>query len=140
MPVQAFSGIAPSGPGVAMAQWGRSSDALPGAAAKGRLGKRSVILALLAFGAGVIALTTMVALPTDASERAQNIATGVFMAVFLLAGPLAHIAGLIFGLMALARSNDSRVLGVVGVLLNGGSLAVGFLLLAAMASTIGAFT
>ena len=123
-----------------MAQWGRSADALPGVVAKGRLGKRSVILALLAFGAGVIALTTMVALPTDASERTQNIASGVFMAVFLLAGPLAHIAGLIFGLMALARSNDNRVLGVVGILLNGGSLAVGFLLLAAMASTIGAFT
>ncbi|ESZ43061.1 hypothetical protein X732_09075 [Mesorhizobium sp. L2C066B000] len=123
-----------------MAQWGRSADALPGAVVTSMFGKRSVILALLAFGAGVIALTTMVALPAHASERAQNIATAFFMAVFLLAGPLAHIAGLIFGLMALVRSNDSRVLGVVGILLNGGSLAVGFLLLVAMASTIGAFT
>ena len=126
--------------GATMTQWGRSADALPDAVAKGRLGKRSVILALLAFGAGVIALGTMVALPTNASEHAQNIATGVFMAVFLLAAPLAHIAGLIFGVMALGRSNDNRALGFVGILLNGGSLAVGFLLLAAMASTIGAFT
>ena len=123
-----------------MTQFGRSADALPDAVAKGKLGKRSVILALLAFAAGAIVLATMVALPSNASELAQNIATGVFMGVFLLAAPVAHIAGLIFGLMALARSNDSRALGVVGILLNGGSLAIGFLLLAAMASTIGAFT
>ncbi|UVK36775.1 hypothetical protein LHFGNBLO_003735 [Mesorhizobium sp. AR10] len=123
-----------------MAQWGRSVDAAPGVVAKGKLGKRSVILALAAFAAGAVALATMVALPSNASALAQNIATSAFMAVFLLAAPLAHIVGLIFGLMALARSNDSRLLGVVGILLNGISLAAGILLVVAMASSIGAYT
>ncbi|MFC3322914.1 hypothetical protein [Mesorhizobium cantuariense] len=113
---------------------------MPGAVAQGRLGKRSVILALLAFAAGVLAITILVAMPSDASKLAQNIATGLFMAVFLLAAPLAHITGAIFGVMALVRSNDSRALGVLGIILNGLSVMAGLALLVAMASTIGAFT
>jgi hypothetical protein len=66
---------------------------VPGAVAQGRLGKRSVILALSAFAAGALAITILVAIPSDASKLAQNIATGFFMAVFLLAAPLAHITG-----------------------------------------------
>jgi hypothetical protein len=62
------------------------------------------------------------------------------MAVFLLAGPLAHVTGFVFGIMALARSNDNRALGLLGIILNGLSVAAGLAILAAMASTIGAFT
>lgn len=62
------------------------------------------------------------------------------MTIFLLAAPLAHIAGVIFGLMALSRSNDSRLLGLVGILLNGASLAIGAWVFMAMVSTLGAFT
>ena len=134
-----FSGIAPSGRGVAMAQWGRSADALPGVVAKGKFGKRSVMLALAAFAADAIVFIAMVVLPSGASELSQNVATGAFMTIFLLAAPLAHIAGLIFGLMALARSNDSRLLGLVGILLNGLSLAVGVWLVMLSVSTLGAF-
>lgn len=123
-----------------MAQWGRSTAAVPGAVAQGRLGKRSVILALSAFAAGALAITILVAIPSDASKLAQNIATGFFMAVFLLAAPLAHITGAVFGVMALVRSNDSRALGLLGIILNGLSVMAGLALLVAMASTIGAFT
>jgi hypothetical protein len=96
--------------GATMTQWGRSADALPGVVAKGKFGKRSVMLALAAFAADAIVFTAMVVLPSGASELSQNVATGVFMTIFLLAAPLAHIAGLIFRLMALARSNDSHLL------------------------------
>jgi hypothetical protein len=126
--------------GATIAQWGRSADVLPGVVAEGKFGKRSIMLALAAFAADAIVFTAMVVLPSGASEVSENVATGVFMTIFLLAAPLAHITGLIFGLMALARSNDSRLLGPVGILLNGVSLAVGAWLLMAMASTLGAFT
>ena len=123
-----------------MAQWGRSTEAVPGAVARGRFGKRSVILALAAFTAGALAIAIMVAMPSDTSQSVQNVATGFFMAVFLLAGPLAHVTGLVFGIMALVRSNDNRALGLLGIILNGLSVAAGLAILAAMASTIGAFT
>lgn len=74
---------------------------MPGAVACKTFGKRSVILALVAFTAGALAIAMMVAMPSDASQRVQNIATGFFMAVFLLAAPL-------------ARSNDNRALGLPG--------------------------
>ena len=123
-----------------MAQWGRGTVAMPGAVARSRFGKRSVILALTAFAAGALAIAIMVAMPGDASQSVQTIATGFFMAVFLLAGPLAHVTGLVFGIMALVRSNDSRSLGLLGIVLNGLSVTAGLAVLAAMASTIGAFT
>lgn len=113
---------------------------MPGAVARSRFGKRSVILALTAFAAGALAIAVMVAMPGDASQSVQTIATGFFMAVFLLAGPLAHVTGLVFGIMALVRSNDSRSLGLLGIVLNGLSVTSGLAVLAAMASTIGAFT
>lgn len=122
-----------------MAQWGRTADA-PGAVVQGRLGKRSVILALCAFAAGMLAITILVAMPSNASQLVQDGATWFFMAVFLLAAPLAHITGLVFGFMALVRSNDNRALGLLGIILNGLSVAAGFGILVAMASTIGAFT
>ncbi|MFD1983217.1 hypothetical protein ACFSOZ_11110 [Mesorhizobium newzealandense] len=123
-----------------MAQWGRSTAAIPDAVVQGRLGKRSVVLALSAFAAGAVAITILVAMPSDASQFTQNIATGFFMAVFLLAAPLAHVTGAVFGVMALVRSNDNRALGILGIILNGLSVMAGLALLAAMASTIGAFT
>ena len=48
-----------------MAQWGRSADALPGAVAKGKLGKRSVMLALAAFAANAIGFTATAMLPAS---------------------------------------------------------------------------
>lgn len=123
-----------------MAQWGRSTAAILGAVARSRFGKRSVILALAAFTAGALAIAIMVAMPSDTSQSVQNVAIGFFMAVFLLAAPLAHITGFVFGIMALARSNDNRALGLLGIILNGLSVAAGLAILAAMASTIGAFT
>ncbi|QKD17691.1 hypothetical protein [Mesorhizobium sp. NZP2077] len=113
---------------------------MPGAVTRGQFGKRSVTLALAAFTAGALAIAIMVAMPSDTSQSVQNVATGFFMAVFLLAGPLAHVTGFVFGIMALARSNDSRSLGLLGIILNGLSVAAGLAILAAMASTIGAFT
>jgi|GEM_PF-6025708 len=113
---------------------------MPGGVARKTFGKRSVILALVAFTAGAIAIAILVAMPSDASQRVENIATGYFMAVFLLAAPLAHITGAVFGVMALARSNDNRALGLLGIILNGLSVTAGLAILAAMASTIGAFT
>jgi len=123
-----------------VAQWGRSTAVMPGMAAQGKLGKRSVLLALAAFTVGAVAIAILVAVPNDASRLVQNITTGFFMVVFLLAAPLAHITGAVFGLMALVRSNDNRALGLLGIVLNGLSVMVGLALLAAMASTIGAFT
>ena len=79
-------------------------------------------------------------MPSDASQLTQNIATGFFMAVFLLAAPLAHVTDTVFGVMALVRSNDNRALGILGIILNGLSVMAGLALLAAMASTTGAFT
>jgi hypothetical protein len=125
--------------GETVAQFGRTA-APPGTIAQSRLAKRSVILALVAFAAGAIAVATMVALPSDASALAQNVATAFFMAIFLLVAPVMHIAGVICGLMALGRSNDNRLLGLVGIILNGVSVAAGLLVLWAMISTMGAFT
>ncbi|MGX5842816.1 hypothetical protein ACWGTI_19035 [Mesorhizobium sp. ArgA1] len=105
-----------------------------------KLGKRSVILALAAFSAGAVAIVIMVAMPSDASELTQSVATGFFMLMFLLAAPVARITGVVFGVMALVRSNDRRGLGLLGIVLNGLSVAGGLALLEAMASTIGAFT
>jgi hypothetical protein len=122
-----------------MAQWGRSASA-PGVVAQSRLGQRSVILALVAFAAGLAAVAVLVALPGDASAPVQNVATAFFMAIFLLVAPVMHIAGVICGLMALGRSNDNRLLGLVGIILNGLSVAAGLLVLWAMISTMGAFT
>ncbi|UVK53122.1 hypothetical protein DBIPINDM_006581 [Mesorhizobium sp. AR02] len=113
---------------------------MPGAVARKTFGKRSVILALSAFAAGTLPITILVAMPSDTSQLVQNIATGLFMAVFLLAAPLAHITGVVFGIMALACSDDSRSLGLLGIILNGLSVMAGLGVLAAMASTIGAFT
>ena len=123
-----------------MVQWGRGAAAVPGEVVPTKLGKRSVMLALAAFAAGAVAIAIMVAMPSDASQLTQGVATGFFMLVFLLAAPVAHVAGVVFGVMALARSNDSRGLGILGIVLNGLSVAGGLALLAAMASTIGAFT
>ena len=113
---------------------------MPGMAAQGKLGKRSVLLALAAFTVGAVAIAILVAVPNDASRLVQNITTGFFMVVFLLAAPLAHITGAIFGVMALVRSNDNRALGLLGIVLKGLSVMARLALLAAMASTIGAFT
>ena len=123
-----------------MAQWGRSAAAaVPGAAAQTTFGKRSVILALAAFAAEAVAIAIMVAMPSIASELTQNVANGFAMLVFLLAGPAAHITGVVFGVIALARSNDSRALGLLGIVLNGLSLAAGVAVLSAAISAIGAF-
>lgn len=123
-----------------MAQWGRSDAALPDVVAKSTFGKRSVILGLAALVAGATAMGLLIAMPSDASPQFQNVATGFFALVFFLAGPLAHLTGLVFGLMALGRPNDSRLLGLGGIVVNGASLAAGMFMLWAMASTIGAFT
>ncbi|MER8480716.1 hypothetical protein [Mesorhizobium sp. M1163] len=123
-----------------MAQWGRSDAALPGVIAKSRFGEWSVVLALAALATGAIAITALIAMPSDASPLLQNSATGFFAAVFFLAGPLAHLIGVVFGLMAVGRPNDNRVLGLAGIVVNGASLAAGGFMLWAMASTFGAFT
>ncbi|MER9343150.1 hypothetical protein NKI41_20570 [Mesorhizobium sp. M0601] len=123
-----------------MAQWGRSDAALLGVVAKSRFGEWSVVLALAALVAGAMAITALMAMPSDASVVIQHSVTGFFMAVFFLVGPLAHLTGAVFGLMALGRPNDNRLLGLAGIVVNGASLAAGVFMLWAMASTIGAFT
>lgn len=72
---------------------------MPGAVAQGKFGKQSVVLALLAFAAGAIAITSLVA----------------------------------------ARPNDSRSIGLLGIVLNSLSVLAGLGILTATASTIGAF-
>jgi hypothetical protein len=91
-------------------KWGRSADALPGVVAKGKLGKRSVILALAAFAA-------------DAIARG---AAGAYCRIDFPAD----------GTGAFERQPPARL---VGILPNGISLAVGAWLLMAV-STLGAFT
>ena len=78
-----------------MVQWGRGAAAVPGEIVQTKLGKRSVILALAAFAAGAVAIAIMVAMPSDASQLTQGVATGLFMLVFLLAAPVAHVAGVV---------------------------------------------
>jgi hypothetical protein len=126
-----------------MAGWGRN-NVEPGAVARGKLGKRSVILPLIVFAGyavGVIAIGIITwAVPSDTSEFAQNIATDYLMAVFLIVAPVMHIAGLVFGAMALARSNDNRWLGLLGVTINGLSVAAGLALFWAMVQAGSAWT
>ncbi|MES0099651.1 hypothetical protein [Mesorhizobium sp. M0019] len=111
-----------------------------GVVAKSRFGEWSVVLALAALVAGAIAITALMAMPSDASVLIQHSVTGFFMAVFFLVGPLAHLTGVVFGLKALGRPNDNRLLGLAGVVVNGASLTAGVFMLWSMASTIGAFT
>ncbi|MEP6566026.1 MAG: hypothetical protein ABJB10_12890 [Mesorhizobium sp.] len=115
--------------GRAMARWGRN-EAEPGAVAPSRLGKRSVILPVIVFAGyavGIIAyaIITWVAGPSDAFEFAQNIVMDYLMALFLVVAPVMHIAGVVCGAMALARSNDNRWLGLLGITINGLSVAAG---------------
>lgn len=112
---------------------------MPGVVGRSSLGKRSVILALLAFAMDFAAVVTLALMPGEASLAAQNVLGGVFLAVFLVTAPLAHITGVVFGLMALGRSNDNHVLGIVGIILNGLSLVIGLFFVWAATKSVGAF-
>ena len=117
-----------------MSQFGRDGQAIAS-----RLGRRSVILALIAFAAGGLSITAFGA-SSGTAEPYPTIAMALFIGVFLFAAPLLHIVGLVCGIIAFGRSNDSRRLALIGLLLNGLSVGLGVLILWAMLSTMGAYT
>jgi hypothetical protein len=112
----------------------QTSQVLPG----GRYGILSVWLALGAFSAAMTAM--MVTLLTSKSTGAvYGVVSPIFVVIFGLMAPLAHIVGLGLGVGAILRRNDRRGLGILGVCLNGLAIGIGVLLVYASLSGLGPF-
>ena len=91
-----------------------ASAAQPGS----RLGRRSLLCALVAFLLAVVGIGGFAATPADAPEIVKDVSTVSFMVLFLVAAPAIHIFGILLGLTALFRVGDSKGLALLGTLLN----------------------
>ncbi len=87
-------------------------------AARTTLGRRSVWLAAITLICVIAATWQFAAVPKTAPEVARDVSVWVFM-IAVLAAPVSHIVGFVMGLAALVRGNDSRILGILGAVLNG---------------------
>jgi hypothetical protein len=95
-------------------------------------GKLSVQTAVGIFALATVLLILFLQIPDKASWH--DVAAGaVVIAVGILA-PLGHLVGAVLGIVALFRTGDRPVLGVVGVLLNSLVVALGVLLIYMAAS------
>lgn len=102
-----------------MTKWGRAGllDASAGQPVS-RLGRRSLLCALLAFLLAAAGFVIFAAMPDGAPEILKDVATVGFMVLFLVAAPAVHIFGVLCGLTALFRVGDSKGLALLGILLN----------------------
>ncbi len=125
-----------------MTQWGRrAGTAVDDSPRDGwsRAGK-SIFCALLALGCVLLPVAVLTALPTDVPEFLSTIVTIVVALAFLVVAPALHVAGVVFGLVALFGQGDRRLLGGVGAALNVALLGLGASFLVMALSSIGAFT
>ena len=86
-------------------------------------GKLSVQIAVGIFVAATILLVAFYQIPEKAAWH-DAAAGAVVIAVGILA-PLGHLAGLVLGVVAMFRTGDRRLLGLIGVLLNLLVVAIG---------------
>lgn len=103
------------------------------------LGATSVWLWAGAFAIGGAATAAFFGIPNDASLTVHNIATAIFLVVVLVLVPVAHVAGLVSGLIAAFRPARGRGLGIVGALLNGLTIAGAAIVMLAVLSFGAAF-
>ena len=83
-----------------------------------RLGRRSLLCALVAFLLAAVGIGIFAATPSSAPEIVKDVSTVGFMVLFLVAAPAVHIFGILVGLTALFRPGDSKGLALLGILLN----------------------
>lgn len=102
-----------------MTKWGRAG-LLDASAAQpvSRLGRRSLLCALIAFLLAVAGIGVFASTPSGAPEIFKDVSTVSFLVLFLVAAPAVHIFGILCGLTALFRAGDSKGLAVLGILLN----------------------
>lgn len=113
-----------------MTNWGRRGDnPMVTESVRDRFGKRSIVLAVVAFIAACGTFVVFRSLPNDAEDATENFVADGFILMFFAVIPLLNIVGIICGFMALANDNDSRPRGLIGLLLNVGLLGIGVLLL-----------
>lgn len=122
--------------------WGRNASiadvGLP--PQRTRYGRRSVGLAFAAPIIVVAAFTFLVSMPKETAAPWPDIATFAALGSYAIVAPILHIAGFVFGLMAVGREGDNKALGVVGIVLNIALVSIGLLLGYFALSGIGAYT
>lgn len=123
-------------------QWGRQANEPPGAAAapRRRFGLTSILLAVAALALVIACAAYLINLPAGSSDTRETVAIYVLIFVYFIVAPALHIAGIVYGIRALADPAGGKVSGVIGVLLNALLLVAGFLFGLGAMSSIGAYT
>lgn len=103
--------------------WGRAKFA-PDAAQPAHYGQWSVLLGGLAFGVTLLTLLIVTTVTVEPNGVPTDAAFAVFLAIFLVAAPIAHLVGIVLGIVGLARPGD-KVMPVLGLLMNIAMLGVG---------------
>ena len=123
-----------------MSKWGRVVSVDAGVEPPSRLGRRSLLCALIAFAIAVAAISIFALVPTGSPEIINDAATVAFLVLFLVVAPAIHVFGIFCGLTALFKAGDSKGLGALGVVLNLLALTVGVGIVYAGLSGMAAFT
>ena len=95
-------------------------------------GQLSVRIAVGIFVTATVLLVGFFQIPDKASWH--EIAAGAVVIAVGIVAPLGHLVGLVLGVMAMFRTGDRRVLGLVGALLNLVVVAIGIFLVYMAAS------
>jgi ABC-type glycerol-3-phosphate transport system permease component len=89
-----------------------------------RSGTRSLIIAAIAIAIAMATLLPYLMIAQDAPDLAKSIATYAFIVGFVTVAPLLHVVGFVLGIAALVRSGDSKLRGVLGLILNSAAVLV----------------
>ncbi len=103
--------------------WGRAKLA-PDAARPARYGQWSVLLGGVAFGVTLLTLLIVTSVTVEPNGVPTDAGFAVFLAIFLVAAPIAHIVGIVLGFVGLVRPGG-KVMPVVGILLNIAMIGIG---------------
>jgi hypothetical protein len=95
-------------------------------------GQLSVRIAVAIFVAATVLLVGFYQIPDKASWH--GVAAGAVVIAVGIVAPLGHLVGLVLGVMAIFRTGDRRVLGLIGALLNLVVVAIGIFLVYMAAS------
>lgn len=102
-----------------MTRWGRGTEPF-GAAdlPQARPGRRSVVLAVVAYAIEVVAAAAMLAMPSNLPLPWPTLLPLAFSVLFGVVGPILHAAGAIFAIKALRRPDEGRGVAIIGLVLN----------------------
>lgn len=120
-------------------RWGRSAAAVAElGAGRPRYGLRSVLLGLLALLLVGASFTFLAVRRGDDSDLWATVANVAALASYLVAAPILHIAGIVYGIRGLI-AGSGRVMSVVGILLNLTLIGTGIYIGTLAVGSIGAF-